>query len=376
MIDYLIVILEHNCVSFCCYDVKDRNRNEPISLDLLKKIVNYAIRDRLSVNFLYGGTPLPPEYEKVIAVVEHMKMMPLSHAGSYENTVFIIDGEEDLRHVRVLDGGDLNNVILRVGRDDLGSLGATVKSLIGRFKRLNVIIKDVHRFTEEAFSVYERQLEDVGVIVGEEYRKGNFIEVNVLSDRVFLTNMNNCNAGTRHLTVAPNGRFYVCPAFYYENDENSLGDLDDRVEIKNARLLELEYAPICRNCDAWHCRRCVWLNDALTSELNTPSHQQCVLAHLEREASRKFLERVGADIGINDRVAPIPKLDYLDPFDIITNRSVSPEDRERHFAQLLSKPLEDLPVTELLRQIYRTDPKMLTRLKEQNCAVVDLEDKG
>jgi len=375
MIDYLIVILEHNCAPFCCYDVKGRTRNELIPLELLKKIVNYAIRDRLSVNFLYGGTALPPEYEKVIAEVEHMKMMPLSHAGSYENAIFIIDGEEDLRHVRVLDTGDLNNVILRVGKDDLGSLGATVKSLIGRFKRLNLIIKDVGRFTEEAFSAYESQLEDVGAIVGEEYRKGDFIEVNVLSDRVFLTNMNNCNAGTRHMTVAPNGRLYVCPAFYYENEDDSLGDLGDRVEIKNARLLQLEYAPICRNCDAWHCRRCVWLNDALTSELNTPSHQQCVLAHLEREASRKFLERVGADIGINDRVTPIPKLDYLDPFDIITNRSIRPEDRERHFGELLSKPLEDLPVKELLRQIYRTDPKMLIRLKEQNCAVVDLEDK-
>jgi len=375
MIDYLIVILEHNCAPFCCYDVKDRTRNELIPLELLKKIVNCAIRDRLSVNFLYGGTPLPPEYEKTFGEVEHMKMVPLRHAGSYENTVFIIDGEEDLRHVRVLDGSDLNNVILRVGRDDLGSLGATVRSLIGRFKRLNVVIKDVHRFTEEAFSVYERQLEDVGAVVGEEYRRGNFIEVNVLSDRVFLTNMNNCNAGTRHLTVAPNGKFYVCPAFYYENEDNSLGGFDERVGIENARLLELEYAPICRNCDAWHCRRCVWLNGALTSELNTPSHQQCVLAHLEREASRKFLERVGADIGIKDRVTPIPKLDYLDPLEIITNRSVSPEDREKHFARLLSKPLEDLSVKELLRQIYRTDPKMLARLKEQNCAVVDLEDK-
>jgi len=375
MIDYLIVILEHNCAPFCCYDVKDRSRNELISLDLLKKIVNYAIRERLSVNFLYGSTQLPPEYEMVIGEVGHMKMMPLGHARSYENTVFIIDGEEDLRHVHVLDGGDLNNVILRVGRDDLVSFGATVKSLIGRFKRLNVIIKDVHRFTEEAFSVYERQLEDVGAIVGEEYRKGNFIEVNVLTDRVFLTNMNNCNAGTRHLTVAPNGKFYICPAFYYKNEDNSLGGIDDRVEIKNARLLELEYAPICRNCDAWHCKRCVWLNDAVTSELNTPSHQQCVLAHLEREASRRFLERVGTDIGINDRVPTIPKLDYLDPFDVITNRSVSPEERERHFAQLLSKPLEDLPVKELLRQIYRTDPKMLTRLKEVSCAVVDLEDR-
>lgn len=374
MIHYLIVILEHNSAPFCCYDIKDRDAKGLIDLDLLKKAVGFAIKNGLSVNFLYGAAPLPPEYEKVIGEVAHMKMVPLSHAAPHENAVFIIDGERDLRDVHVLETGDLNNIILRVGRDDLGSLGAAVKKLMGKFKRLNVIIRDGGSFTEEAFALYAGQLEDVRTAVEEEYRKGSFIEINVLSDRVFLTNMNNCNAGAAHLTVAPNGRFYLCPAFYYDNEDNSLGGLDDGVDIGNAHLLELENAPICRNCDAWHCKRCVYLNGKLTSELNTPSHQQCVLAHLEREASRKFLENIGTETGLDGRVTPIPKLDYLDPFDVINDRSRSPEEREEYFAGLLSKPLEGVPVKDLLRQIYTLDPKILTRLKDMNYTEVDLEN--
>ena len=88
-----------------------------------------------------------------------------------------------------------------------------------------------------------------------------------------------------------------------------------------------------------------------------------------------FLENIGPDTGLDGRVTPIPRLDYLDPFDVINDRSRSPEDREAHCAGLHSKALEGVPVKDLLRQIYTVDPKMLTRLKDLNYAAVDLEDK-
>ncbi|HNT43528.1 MAG TPA: CXXX repeat peptide maturase [Syntrophorhabdaceae bacterium] len=374
MIHYLIVILEHDSAPFCCYDVKERGGPGLIPLDVLEKSVSFAIKNAIPVNFLCGNTALPPGYEELIASVDHVRMVPLARARSGEEAVFIIDGEEDLAHAHVLETGGLNNVILRVGKSEVPSLPSTVERLLGRFRRLNVILKEPGGFAEEDFSAYADALEDVRRILAGEYRKGSFLEISTLSDRVFLTNMNNCNAGTAHLTVAPNGRFYLCPAFYYENGEDCLAGPDDAVEIRNARLLTLENAPVCRNCDAWHCKRCVWLNRRLTSELNTPSHEQCVLAHLEREASRRFLEEIGRECGLNDRVTPIPKLDYLDPFDIISDRSRSPGEKEEHFARLLSRPLEDVPVSDLLRQIYTLDPGMLARLKELNSAVVDLED--
>ncbi|MCD7721117.1 MAG: hypothetical protein LUI09_02695 [Prevotellaceae bacterium] len=50
-------------------------------------------------------------------------------------------------------------------------------------------------------------------------------------------------------------------------------------------------------------------------EVNTPSHEQCVVAHLERNASRELL----ANIRKHGAFMPekeIKKIDYLDPFDV------------------------------------------------------------
>jgi CXXX repeat peptide maturase len=94
----------------------------------------------------------------------------------------------------------------------------------------------------------------------------------------------------------------------------SVGDLDNGIDIPNKQLLQLDHAPLCRICDAYHCKRCIWLNQKMTWDNNTPSRQQCVLAHLERNAARDLqlaLKEVGYLIK-NE----IKEITYLDPFDI------------------------------------------------------------
>lgn len=373
MIQYLIVILDRSSVPFCSYEAG----YEPslIPLDILRKAVSYAVRNNLSINFLYGDGPLPPEYERTIEDTDHIKIASIRHAGQYPDAVFVMDGPEDREYIDLLGVSGINNVILRIGTAHMALLASMVTGLIGRFKRLNIIVKDPHMMKDENFSVYSDQLARVRNMLEDEYKKRNFIEVNAISDRVFLTNMNNCSAGGRHMTVAPNGKFYVCPAFYYDGEENDAGSLDTFIDVKNMRLLELEYAPVCRNCDAWHCKRCIYLNRKLTSELNTPSRQQCVLAHLEREQSRIFLENAGIEMGLNGRVPAIPALDYRDPFDVLNDRSLSSPEKDEHFSRLLAKPLENIPFEVLVRQIYSIDPNMIVRLKDVNFSPVDLEDE-
>ena len=85
-------------------------------------------------------------------------------------------------------------------------------------------------------------------------------------------------------------------------------------KIKNKQLYRLDHAPICRHCDAWQCKRCIWLNRKTTLEVNTPSHEQCVVAHLERNASRELLENIRKH-GMFLPETEIKEIDYLDPFD-------------------------------------------------------------
>ncbi len=136
-----------------------------------------------------------------------------------------------------------------------------------------------------------------------------------------LSDMNNCNAGLTHLTVAPNGKFYICPGFYYDDATSSVGDLNAGMNIKNPQLLQLDHAPICRNCDAFHCKRCIYLNQKTTLELNTPSHEQCVISHLERNTSKLLLDELNTRLEVFHDKEPIPEIDYLDPFDLVKSNS-------------------------------------------------------
>lgn len=53
----------------------------------------------------------------------------------------------------------------------------------------------------------------------------------------------------------------------------------------------------------------------MTLEVNTPSHEQCVVAHLERNASRQLLASI-RDVGTFLPGKEICDIDYLDPFEI------------------------------------------------------------
>ena len=116
--------------------------------------------------------------------------------------------------------------------------------------------------------------------------------------------------------LAPNGKFYICPAFYQEDEENNVGDLAHGLKIPNPQLYQLEYAPICRRCDAYQCKRCIWLNRKTTLEVNTPSREQCVTAHLERNASRQLLAAIRQAHKDFLPDTDIKEIDYLDPFEI------------------------------------------------------------
>ena len=154
-------------------------------------------------------------------------------------------------------------------------------------------------------------------MIVERYMSDGFVQLNLLTDRLQLTGMNDCNAGISNVTLAPNGCFYLCPAYYYENEMDCVGNLKVGLRIGNQQLLRLDHSPLCRQCDAYQCKRCIWQNQHLTLDANTPSHQQCVVAHLERNASRTLLTKLKDNNVILRGSHEIKEIDYLDPFNIL-----------------------------------------------------------
>jgi len=310
MLQYMIILLDDMSVSFCHYEVNKSDRRL-ISLDDLRAGIRLAMIENLTIQFVYPNYDLPKEYKDVIHTIDHSNIKPVGGDISDADVIVLDDWLVDTQHLAS------QVVVIRSHLQDLISHEKEVKDLLKTVQRLNVVISDVELFTEEQQDAYREWLNKIGKEVENLYVNGKSPQFNLLTDRMMLTAMNNCGAGDSCITLAPNGKFYICPAFYYENSEDTVGDLVNGFDIKNKQLYKLDYAPICRNCDTWQCKRCVWLNRKMTLEVNTPSHEQCVMAHLERNASRDLLANIRKQGTFLPENPDIPEIDYLDPFDNI-----------------------------------------------------------
>ena len=310
MLTYLIILLDDTSTSYCHYEVTKTER-KLISLDDLRAGILFAMKENLNIQFVYPNYELPSEYQEAIDSIDHIKIKPASQMS--EADVVVVNYWEDCNP----DVLERQTCIIRTNLENLKSHCDGIKNLLYKVERLNIVLTDVDTFGENELKEYQDVLICLSECVLELYRKGSTVQLNILTDRTILSEMNNCNAGFNNVTLAPNGKFYLCPAFYYDEEQSCIGDLKAGFEIKNKQLLRLDHAPICRRCDAFQCKRCIWMNTKLTMELNTPSHQQCVVAHLERNASRNLLIDLNkAGIKLNNSQV-IKEMIELDPFNIV-----------------------------------------------------------
>lgn len=307
---YLVILLDDTSVAYC-------HANNPLTepklipLDTLRKAILFGMKQNLMIQFVYPNYELPVEYHKVIESIDHIKI-----------------GREVLVYDSVPQMAYTNNLVLRLTINEFITKQNDIASLLQQAKRINICLTDTENFQEEQIEEYKNALATLNAVLLNLYKQVKSPQLNILTDRMQLTEMHNCGAGISNITIAPNGKFYLCPAFYYDEQmgvsnrmnhktkdaSRSVGDLDNGIEIPNKQLLQLDHAPLCRICDAYHCKRCIWLNQKMTWDNNTPSRQQCVLAHLERNAARDLqiaLKEVGYLIK-NE----IKEITYLDPFDI------------------------------------------------------------
>ena len=310
MLTHLVILLDDTSPSYCHYDVSLKEQRL-IGLDDLKSGILFAMKENLNVQFVYPNYALPEEYAEVIESIDHTKIKPESQADDAD--VIIITNWKD----SITDVANNSTCIIRGSRKEILDNAEQLRALMSRISRLNVVLTDVERFSDNDIDSYKNQLNDIADDLFSIIKSGKSLQVNLLTDRMMLEKMNNCNAGVNNVTLAPNGKFYLCPAFYYDNSQDDVGDLKEGLKIKNQQLLRLDHAPICRNCDAYQCKRCVWLNAKLTLDNNTPSHQQCVVAHSERNASRDLLEKFNNNGIILNNAQKIEEKTELDPFNIL-----------------------------------------------------------
>ncbi len=323
MLQYLVIQLDDTSTSYCHYENHKVKRNL-ISIEDLKLGIFYAMKENLMIQFVYPDYELSQEYKEVINSIDHSVIV----SSLCEDTSLVANADVIVFHdwvgLDTFNFSEHSACVIRTTKEDFFDRYLFLKRALSIVSHLSVVITDIDTFKEADFTKYKEVLQHLSAEVENLYLNGHTPQINLLTDRILLDKMNNCNAGSENITLAPDGKFYVCPAFYLaDNTENyglgkakfNIGDLQQGIDIKNPQLYKLSHAPICRICDAYQCKRCVWLNRKLTYEVNTPSHEQCVIAHIERNASRELLERIRKH-GVFMPKQTIKEINYIDPFDI------------------------------------------------------------
>lgn len=319
MLQYLILQLDDKSVSFCHYPQK-QDGCKLMSLETLAEVIKWTIRNDITIQILYPDYILNSEYTDLINTSRHIDIVSSRNEDTAlcrRAEVIVFDSWSDFRDYIF---HKEKTYVIRTTLKSLIEHSRILYDTISKIDRLNVIITDITSLTERDYEQYDSFLGSLANKLNEEIDENKFPQINILTDRIFLEGMSNCNAGQNCLAIVPDGSIFPCIGFYIDSDMSyCLGNIQNGFSIPNSQLYRIDHAPICRQCDAYQCHRCVWLNRKTTEEINTPSHEQCVVAHIERNASKKLLESIRRS-GSSINVKSIPEIGYLDPFDLITRR--------------------------------------------------------
>lgn len=240
-----------------------------------------------------------------------------------ENKTFLHIGTKEYDNIIVHDNTVNDNIsennILLISKPNINSLYDMVCKFLNNVKtqRINIILMSLDEWSENTIRDYKKQLELISQKLFEQFLISKPADINVLTDIFQNIKINDCGSGANSFAVAPNGKIYVCPAFYFNDIDEAIGDLENGVTNEMKNLMHIENSKICCDCDAYQCKRCLYLNKKMTSEINTPPKIQCMVSHTERNVSRE-LELKLIKENLIDPSNFISRINYMDPLDKIT----------------------------------------------------------
>ena len=303
---YLYIITSNNAPAFCNYSSNIKFKKEIIDRSYIEKGIDFCTDNEMIPIFL-GGLPSDLDMKNKIyfEIVENEEHFPISNGVR----VFTL---EDIRSGNIYT--NLKVVNLKIERKIIKSLSNIVDILSSKVIRINIFIEDIEEWGKEDFSLYEHELESISNIICSEYSKGKInFQVNVLTDRIYIKNniLKDCGAGINSLTLAPDSKLYVCPAYYFDNLD-SLGNL----KFYDKPNLSRKKSSICSSCLSNVCNRCLYLNKINTGEELIPTKSQCMINHIEANKSVELARRLDKIIPknkfMNRNLTKLNFVDYVD----------------------------------------------------------------
>jgi CXXX repeat modification system protein len=315
----ILIQIDSDAPSFCYYPTVKRDNRRVMSTATLAEALDFASRYQLTPHLLCGPEEIRSDLVSLLDTVDAVRYVAPGRPCRGSNDIVVVESDRP-DQIGLIKPADFSIAILRVGMEDVSKLPDLWSQLCERVVRVVVVTPDLERCGRPDLARYRQALDLLAAKVEARFLAGRPCEVSILTDRILLSGPRHCGAGVDHLTVDPDGLFFVCPGDACD-PTRAVGSIRDTITLPNSQLLTLDRAPICQKCDAFQCRRCIFLNQKTTLEVNTPPWQVCQASHAEREVSRQMLERLQRH-GLMTQFQRIPAISYSDPLEILLDRDL------------------------------------------------------
>lgn len=308
----LLFVLDDQYTSFCSYSNRS-NFDNRMSPALIEEGLKFAEENFMKPVFLHSAQ-IADEYLKDYQEIEVLHRIPIS---AYREELPFYD------YQIVVDDTSINlleripyqsNIIFNLSYENMSKLSDMVTTLWEKTDRINLNLYNLSKTAN--LGEYQKQLEKCVDRMNEiEKHTGVLKELNVLTDVMFIKEHEGCTAGEDSITLAPDGRFYVCPAFY-SNHLASVGDLQVGIKIPNGELYRKDHMPLCEKCTSYQCENCKFINKQCTNEVNVSPAFQCRKAQIEEKTAMRLQKLLD---GKYEFANVISEKEYEDPIDIVLN---------------------------------------------------------
>ncbi len=211
------------------------------------------------------------------------------------------------------DNFNIDNIIFNIESNNIEKLSNSILSLFERVNRIDLNIQSIDKsFNEE---LYKQELDKISNYIERTYKEdGTVKELSLLTDLLFVEKHDNCMAGEKTFIISPEEKIYSCCAVYSNKRENSIGNISNGITVKyDKRLYEIENSNLCRQCDCYQCKNCVYVNSLYTKEVNVAPSFICRKSHIEKLVAKNLYDKfyiidnsiLVSDLKATDRLDPI-----------------------------------------------------------------------
>jgi hypothetical protein len=292
----VLVMLDDACLSPCYVFSESRPRGSRLALENLRDLLVQAsgMEKPPEVFFLASDeSPLEPPVRSAIDGLGDNVIVPLLPLDRQESLGIPFSRTQTVTARNLTDllskAGDVDGrpVVVHIERQEIPRLRRSLIAIQDLVGSITLRLRDIPHLTADDIAFYESELAmiaDIGLMKNATGTGGNLCISNIAMAGLARNRAARCRAGRDFAFLAPDGRIYPCPAFYYDGCERATmaGDCEP-----DEAVIPKSEPHACRLCGSTDCAGCAFLQRRYCSNENL-----CNVLKAELSARQNLLFRV------------------------------------------------------------------------------------